>query len=79
MDKGVQSVIFKKYGVNGKRTGWNKVNSKQWLIKHGMKHNKIDETESSYRYRQFPPAKNKKFISKRLKNSVTLVIMVDSR
>lgn len=37
---------------------------------------KVDETERFYRFRQFNPIPNAKYITKKLKNGIELVIMV---
>ncbi|HLC28323.1 MAG TPA: hypothetical protein VJL07_02635 [Dehalococcoidia bacterium] len=54
----IQTVIFSKEkspsGVNGGK-GWTVDACKKWLAGHEMKHDKSDENEAGYRFRQFPP------------------------
>lgn len=46
----VQSVIFSKEVGD-----WTAEKAKSWLDEHDMKSDKMDETEQSFRFRQFPP------------------------
>lgn len=54
----IQSVIFSKTespdDVNNGR-GWTMTAAKRWLEEHNFRHDKVDETNRSYRFRQFPP------------------------
>ena len=50
----VQSILFNKY------YGWNLQEAVRWLIQHGYKSKKIDETEHNFRFRQISPNTLKK-------------------
>lgn len=62
----VQTIIFKK-------RYWTPERAVKWLHKHGYTTKKIDIEEKSYRFRQKSPQKYKRFTSKKIKPSVTLV------
>lgn len=66
MPSEVQTIIFKK-------RYWTQERAQRWLIKHGFNVKKIDIEEKSYRFRQKSPRKYKRFASKKIKPSVTLV------
>lgn len=53
----VQSIIFKK-------RFWTIPRAIKWLNNHGFKYIKVDEKENYYRFRQFPPKKSYKYITK---------------
>lgn len=55
----IQTVIFSKTEsppLTNNGRGWTPAAAKGWLREHGMRSDKIDETETSYRFRQFDPA-----------------------
>lgn len=63
----VQSVLFDK-------TKWTLVSAKQWLKLHGFKVPAVDETLAKYRFRQSPPKRGARTITKRIKNGISFII-----
>ncbi len=65
----VQSLILKK-------PKFNRSSAKKWASNHGFKHSKVDETKTSFRFRQFPPnnCKPSSFRTKSLTTGVSAVI-----
>lgn len=45
----IQTLILKK-------TGFNQASAKSWVKSHGFKNTKTDETDTSFRFRQFEPS-----------------------
>lgn len=65
--KNVQSVIIDKRFYSLQQA----VN---YIVQHGYKLEKVDETKNFYRFRQFSPKKYDKYFVKDLKNNIKLVI-----
>lgn len=65
----VQSVVFHK-------PKWNVLTAKKWLKDNNYHSDSIDEKDDTIRFRQLNPSelKNRKYISKRLHNDITLII-----
>ncbi len=51
-----------------------KFKREQWLRSHGYKNSKVDEKDTSYRYRQYEPELAKSYTTKVLNNHIFLVI-----
>ena len=57
----IQTILFD-------NTLWNIKQARSWLRKHGLKYrDKVDETENYLRFRQIPPQKDWRYITKVLK------------
>lgn len=48
-----------------------------WLRKHKFKITKVDITDNFFRFRQFPPKKHYKYFTKRLRNGIELIIVIN--
>ena len=62
----VQSVLIPK--------DWGIRDSEKWLYNHKFKFLKVHTTKHYFRFRQFKPIKGRKYLSKKLKNGVVLVM-----
>jgi hypothetical protein len=63
----VQSVVFDK-------EQWRESQARRWLKRHGMLAGKVDETGTSYRFRQHNPRKGVSYSTKTLPGGISLVI-----
>lgn len=63
----IQSVLFD-------RLRWTPVQAKQYLINGGMRHNKIDITDSYLRWRQYNPKKGSRFYTKDIGSGIKYII-----
>lgn len=67
MTSEVQSVVFnKRY--------WTESRAIEWLLSAGFKAGKVDITDTQIRFRQTSPAKYKRFTTKKIKPSVSLIL-----
>lgn len=62
----IQSIVFE-------RKYWNQTKAKAWLKKHKYKTD-VDKKPTQLRYRQKSPRKFKKFVSKKIKKGLILVL-----
>jgi len=65
----IQTIILKK-------TNFNNTSAKKWASSHGFKNSKIDENDTSFRFRQFEPSacKNNSFRTISLRTGVSAVV-----
>ena len=63
----VQSIIFKK-------SEYSLEEAKDWLKKNGYKYSKVDEKESTYRFRQIDPDKFNNFRTKKTSSGISFVL-----
>lgn len=63
----VQSIIFEK-------AYFDKSEAEAWAKEHDFKTNKVDVTENTYRFRQYPPSRFSTFRIKPLTEGVKAVI-----
>lgn len=65
----IQSVLFS-------IDKWSALDAINWLIAHGLHHNKIDIKDKYIRFRQFAPRKSYKYYTKKLNNGINLIIKI---
>jgi len=68
----IQSIIFKL----GPPYNWNISESKNWLRSHNFIYKKVDITSNYLRFRQFYPKKEYNYITKKISNGISLIILV---
>ncbi len=65
----IQTIILKK-------SNFNNTSARKWASGHGFKNSKVDETSTSFRFRQFEPSacKNNSFRTVSLRKGVSAVV-----
>ena len=64
----IQSVVFK-------RKFWTIVRARKWMKRRGLKSTmKVDRNKTQYRFRQLPPKRFKRFITKKIQPTVSFII-----
>ena len=66
----VQAVLFNK-------SKWDLARAKKWLTRAGFSFDKVDTTEAFLRFRQADPQGFKRFVTRKVKNGINLVIGLD--
>jgi len=64
----LQTILFRK-------EKFSMMDSILWLMKHGYKYEKVDETREFYRFRQHEPLPGGKYYTKTLANSIEFVFI----